>query len=354
MRTLDGRWLLGLVLAAWSCAKANDSNLGVGSLDPNATGGTGATAAHGGAGGTFGTGGSTGGTFGTGGSSATGGKGGTSATGGSASSTGGSNSSGGSTSTGGSSSSTGGTTSTGGSASSTGGSGGTNANSGSGGAPDIADASVVLYYQAKNTDATTKQVFMRLFMKNNAATALDLSHVSVRYWMTAEVTPNPHSYYSASGMDLTGAPVYVDAGDNSYLEFTFGPNGQVPAHNTDLNATEFQGTIDPSNGGEFDQTNDWSFNPDLDTDPPQPNDKITVYVGGKLIWGCEPSGACPVNGEGGAGGEGGQAGQPGQGGEPGQGGAPGQGGTGQAGTGVVTSGQGGDTSAGGQAGVPTP
>ena len=275
------------------------------------------------------------------------GTGGTVSTGGGAGHNGTSGGTGGSTSTGG-------TTSTGGSASSTGGSGGTNANSGSGGAPDIADASVVLYYQAKNTDATTKQVFMRLFMKNNAATALDLSHVSVRYWMTAEVTPNPHSYYSASGMDLTGAPVYVDAGDNSYLEFTFGPNGQVPAHNTDLNATEFQGTIDPSNGGEFDQTNDWSFNPDLDTDPPQPNDKITVYVGGKLIWGCEPSGACPVNGEGGAGGEGGQAGQPGQGGEPGQGGAPGQGGTGQAGTGVVTSGQGGDTSAGGQAGVPTP
>jgi hypothetical protein len=188
---------------------------------------------------------------------------------------------------------------------------------------------------------------MRLFMQNKAATALNLSTVKVRYWMTAEVTPNTHSYYSAGGMDLNGAPTYVADGDNSYLEFTFGSAGQVPAHNSDLNATEFQGTIDTTGNGMFDQSNDWSFNAALDTDPPQPNDKITVYVGTKLIWGCEPSGACPgSNGEGGAGGQG----EAGQGGQPEQGGQTGQGGTGVAGTGVSGNGAGG-VSSGGAGGV---
>jgi hypothetical protein len=32
-----------------------------------------------------------------------------------------------------------------------------------------------------------------------------------------------------------------------------------------------------------------------------PNDKITLYLDDKLIWGCEPSGACFNSGAGGAG-----------------------------------------------------
>jgi hypothetical protein len=337
---VDARLALALVLAAWSCAKAND-NLGGGSYDPTATGGTTGTGAKGG----------TGGSFGTGGSSASGGKGGTSttggttSTGGSTNAFGGTNATGGSTSTGGSgatggTNSTGGSTSTGGSNSTGGTSTGGTSTGGSGGAPDLSNAEVVLYYQAKNTMGSADRVDMRLFIQNKAKTALDLSQVTVRYWMTAESPPNVHSYYSAAGMHLVVPPTFVDAGDNSYLEFSFGAGGQVPAQNTDLNATEFQGTIDTTNGGKFDQTNDWSFNAALDTDPPQPNDKITVYAAGKLIWGCEPSGACPGSGEGGAGGEAGQSTQAGQGGEPGTGG-----------TGIVNAGQGGDTSGGGQAGI---
>lgn len=306
MPTARSRWSVAAVALAWACAKATSSDLAGGSYSPfpDNGGGTGARGGAGGTGGTFFAGGSAG--TGTGGGAARGGTGGSSAAGGTTASGG---------------------TGVGDAGADTGGTGGNSAQGGSGGVPPdvLKNAQVVLYYQARNTETTADRVDMRLFIQNKADTALELSHVEVRYWMTAEATPVTHSYYAAAGMHLNQPPEFVSDGDDSYLDFTFGAGGEVPAHNTDLNATEFQGTIDTTGGNKFDQSNDWSFDASLASDP-QPNPKITVYLGGTLIWGCEPSGKCPDTG-------GGEAGAGGEGGEPatsGTGGATGSGGTGGA------------------------
>ena len=298
------------VLAAWACAKANDSELGGGAYDPNAKAGSGGTSAKGGAGGSSATAGtSTGGSSGKGGSAASGGA-----------------------------SATGGTSATGGAGGSTGGTGGSTTDGGAAGDPGVppdvlANASVILYYQAKNATEMTGTVDMRLLLENKSKDALDLSRVVVRYWMTAEPSAvNTHTYYHAPTI-LENAPTFVDDGANSHVEFTFSGD-TIPGHNSDLNATEFQATLDAANNQKFDQSDDWSFNGAF-TGNPQPNDKITVYLAGKLIWGCEPSGKCPTtSGAGGAGGEGGQAGQ-----------------AGQAGGGGTSAGQSGDAGMGGQAGT---
>lgn len=350
----DPRALVAFSFVAWACAKATDSDLGGDSYDPRAAGGTGATAA--------------GGSFGTGGSSARGGSSGTgtggSTSSGGASTAGGSSTTGGATSSGGSSNGTGGSTATGGSTSTSAGGTGTSGTTSEGGAagegipPVLDDADVVIHYIPQETELTSRSVQMRLFFENKSERALALENVSVRYWLTSEATAYAlNSYYAAAAIS-TPALTYVDAGKASYIEARFS-SGSVPARSgatTDaLNTYEFQIKLDATMGEEQ-QDDDWSFAPALTSDPAAPNPKITAYAGSKLVWGCEPTGACAgEGGEGGAGGQQGQGGEPGQagqGGEPAQvggtGGGAGQGGSSGSG---VAAGQGGDTSAGGQAGA---
>ncbi len=279
-----------LALLVWSCAKAEDSPL-VGSAVPSA-----------GRGGSAGTG--VGGTLGSGGTST--GKGGSSGVGGSAA--------------------------TGGSGGSGAGTGGTSGAGGSGGLPAcgsgaIDDAGVVLRYIVGNASAMSDQLFMHLYFENKSDQPLDLAHVTVRYWMTAEPEfDSPVTDYR--GPQVSGEhATYVDDGELSHLFITFSGN-EVPPHNdTDLNPTEVQFRIQGRNGARFDQSNDYSFAPTLTSNPPAPNDHITVYIDGALAWGKEPSGRCPDTGEGGAAGEGGQGGESNggspQGGQAGEAGATG-------------------------------
>jgi len=325
MSKLAGRTLLASALfTAWACAKATDSDLGGSVVDSQAgkpaSGGVGGTmVAKGGSGGSS--------ASSTGGTSAAAGKAGTgtggSSTGGSAtggSSAGGSGNASGKGGTGGS---TGGTSSGG--------------NAGDDGVPPdvLARAKVVLRHIARNHSSSANAVDVRLFFENKADDALDLANVKVRYWTTLEGTyGNLACYYAAILGKENVTLSIVEDGDDSHVLIGF-KNGEVPAHNgSPFTNTEFQMKVDAQNGSMFDQDNDWSYAPLTADNPPEPNDKITVYLADKLIWGCEPSGTCAGDGgAGGQGGQGGEAGQPATGGTA-QGGASGQGGE-------PTSGQGG-------------
>jgi len=167
----------------------------------------------------------------------------------------------------------------------------------------IEKASVVLYYWPETTAPRTDRIFMRLFLENKSDKPLQLAQVSVRYWMTSEVSsPTVAHYYQ--GANINGETVrFVDA-EPSYVEFTF--SGRSIAQRADLAASEFQLQV---TGGRFDQTNDFSFDAGHALGR-APHDKITVYVADRLVWGCDPSGHCaeqPAS-EGGAGGA---AGNPG-------------------------------------------
>ena len=324
-------------ISIWACAKANDSKLIYDGEERGGRAGAGGSAARGGT--NAGKGGSSGGSAGSGNSGGSAGSSGKSGggSGGSSSATGGSSAGG--------RANDGGSTSTGGTAASSG-------DAGEGGIdPDVlARAKLVLHYQVKEPKARSMSVEMRLFLQNQSDDAMPLAPIEVRYWMTSEPgVPRLDSYYAAAAT-TSRVLRFEEHGDDSYVKVTFG-SGTLSARTSDINSTEFQIKAD-ADGDDFDQTDDYSFDPSF-TVQPAPHDKITVYLQNRLVWGCEPSGACPSHGEGGAGGEGGEsgaAGQSGASGASGEGGSsPGEGGKG--GEPAVSGGQGGDGGDAGAAGA---
>jgi hypothetical protein len=167
-----------------------------------------------------------------------------------------------------------------------------------------------------NSTASSSSVEAKLFIENKMDVALDMTHVSVRYWMTSEAdTYILKSYYQSDAFKTGPSPyvelTYVDDGSDSHVEATF-TGGEIPSKGN-LREAEFQIKLDGTNGDTFDQSDDWSFAPALKSDPALAHDKITAYVDGSLVWGCEPSGRCPDFGMGGAGGQGGEGGAAGAG-----------------------------------------
>lgn len=186
----------------------------------------------------------------------------------------------------------------------TGGSGGGGASGGTGTTlpPEVlARASAVVYYQTSHAAASDKNIQMKLHIKNQSADPLPMANVKIRYWFTAEVAAELHQYYTGPQAQTPKA-VFVNDGANSHALMTFGGGSIVMGG--DYNASEIQLEI-VNNSSPFTQTNDFSFDPTASTD--KANGKITLYLDDKLIWGCEPSGACfdDATGAGGASGAGG-------------------------------------------------
>jgi hypothetical protein len=203
------------------------------------------------------------------------------------------------------------------------GTGGTAGSGGTGVPPDVlARASAVVEYQTEHVMASDGTIQMKLYVVNQSADDLPMANVKIRYWFTAEVMPTLYQYYVADQLKPTQA-VFVNEGANSHALLTFG-NGAIKKGG-DIALSEIQLEI-KNNTAKFDQADDFSWAPTSTTH--KPNDKITLYLEDKLIWGCEPSGACFDDGvgAGGAGGMPGAGGEPAAGGEPSAGGMPGVGG----------------------------
>jgi hypothetical protein len=200
--------------------------------------------------------------------------------------------------------------------SATGGKGGSGGSGGGGVSPDVlARASAIVYYQTSHATASDSTIQMKLFIKNQSDDPLPMASVKIRYWFTAEVTPTLHQYYTGPEAKMPEA-VFVDDGADSHALLTFGGGSIVKGG--DMNASEVQLEMN-NNPGKFDQADDFSWQPTSLTSTP--NDKITLYLQDKLIWGCEPSGACfdDDTGAGGAGAGGAGAGGAGAGGAGGAG-----------------------------------
>jgi cellulose 1,4-beta-cellobiosidase len=175
--------------------------------------------------------------------------------------------------------------------------------------PDMSAAKIVVLYKCDQRQSMGSSVAMTLYLKNQTDAAYDLSNVTVRYWMSSEPPPRPERYHSAANLS-SSIPVFVPNMAVSYLEWSFGAAGTLPAY-VDQNTLNNNGVIQAgvqSNLGvaQFNQANDWSF--DATAMAAKENPKITVYDGDTLIWGCEPSQVCAViepdpTGEAGAGGQ---------------------------------------------------
>jgi hypothetical protein len=164
--------------------------------------------------------------------------------------------------------------------------------------PDVlARASAVVYYETSHTMASDGTIQMKLYVVNQGPDPLPVANLSLRYWLTAEATPELHQYYHGPAYADDNA-AFVDAAENSHVLMTFTGAGAL-AKGQDRNASEVQLEL-VNNQAKFDQSNDFSWAPGSTTS--QPNPKLTLYLDDVLIWGCEPSGACFDDGAGGAGG----------------------------------------------------
>jgi hypothetical protein len=307
-------FLAGAALVSWACAKATPPEVGdvpdpqagsggkAGSFAQSGTGGT-SVMASGGSGGSGATGGSaTGGSGGASGAAAMGGNGGVAGSAGSSGSeSGGAAGTGGST-TGGSSGDAGMSGNGSGGIGAGGNASGGVANAGAGGAPggmggggipndpnwmppDMSAAKIVVFYKCDQRQPMGSSVAMTLYLKNQTDAAYDMSNVTVRYWMSSEPPPRPERYHSASNLSAA-VPVFVPNMAVSYLEWSFGATGTLPVYNGVI-----QSGIQSNLGvAQFNQANDWSFDPTAMAATENP--KITVYDGDTLIWGCEPSRVC--------------------------------------------------------------
>lgn len=165
--------------------------------------------------------------------------------------------------------------------------------SSSGGIPqDVLDnAEVVVEYKVNGAGASesSNQIFAHFYLRNQSSDALPLETAELRYWFDPDgLSYSTTSYYS--GPDVTREIVLAAGNDGEfdYMGITFPASASLPANN-DLNQSEMQMTL-MSSGGNFDQSNDYSFDASFVTQAP--HDKVTFYLSGKLIWGCEPSGVC--------------------------------------------------------------
>ncbi|MGF7035613.1 cellulose 1,4-beta-cellobiosidase [Paenibacillus mucilaginosus] len=148
--------------------------------------------------------------------------------------------------------------------------------------------SLAVQYRAGNTNAADNAISPHFNIKNNGTTAVNLSDLKIRYYFTKDGSAGLDSWVdwaqvgganvqrvfgSASG---TGADTYVE------ISFTAAA-GSIPAGGQTGDIQLRMAKTDWSN---FNETGDYSFD---GTKTAYANwDKVTLYQGGKLVWGIEP------------------------------------------------------------------
>lgn len=147
-----------------------------------------------------------------------------------------------------------------------------------------------LQAQSRTNDggATGGQIQFGLRLRNTGTEDVTLASVRVRYWSTADNRtgdPIPACYYASFGCDrltlaVTRLSFLRDNADN-YLEVGF-TGGSLAAG---AEAAFDQLALRDPNGAAYRQDNDYSF---ADQSSFVDNPRVTVYVGGELVWGVEP------------------------------------------------------------------
>ena len=146
----------------------------------------------------------------------------------------------------------------------------------------------------RNRDpATTREIHFALRIENDSPRGVDLAELEVRYWLnTSELSAQElraeASIAPASKDDVQADIVDTATRGERYLKMTFGPDtGVIPPYQMS-GEISVRVEVEDDVSSEFDQLNDYSYAASAVF---QPSERITLYRGGELTWGKEPSGA---------------------------------------------------------------
>jgi endoglucanase len=156
--------------------------------------------------------------------------------------------------------------------------------------PSPAAPSIQVSYCCGDARSSSSMVCPWLQVKNSGATALDLTRVKLRYWYSDDpdrVYQFACDYAKLGSANVTGAFVRLNGASaqaNAYFEMGFAAGAgklNAGASTGDIKLRLYRSDYTPVN-----QSDDYSFNPELLTSGPNP--KVTAYIDGRLVYGVEP------------------------------------------------------------------
>ncbi|HEX3999630.1 MAG TPA: cellulose binding domain-containing protein [Pirellulales bacterium] len=148
-----------------------------------------------------------------------------------------------------------------------------------------------LEYRCMQPKSDTNQIRCNLRIENLSEAPFDLAGLKLRYWFAADTGKARNFWCDYAAVDkanVAGRFVHLDRPTETavgYLELTFSDAaGEIKPGG---NSGEIQCRFAADDWSNLDQSKDFSFDPAaIDW---KENPRITVYQGGKLIWGQEPA-----------------------------------------------------------------
>lgn len=146
----------------------------------------------------------------------------------------------------------------------------------------------VQFYNGNATAVTGNQIYPKFRLVNAGTSAVLLNSVKIRYYYTADGTQAQTfscDWSPAGSVNVSGAFIKtaVKPLSDNYLEVSFSAAAGSLGTGQSL---EIQGRVWKSDWSNFDQANDYSFNPVASSY--QDSLKTPLYQDGKLVWGLEP------------------------------------------------------------------
>nr|WP_224753658.1 glycoside hydrolase family 6 protein [Paenibacillus terricola] len=152
-------------------------------------------------------------------------------------------------------------------------------------------SSLVVQYKLSNANANDNQIYATFNIKNTGTTAVSLSNLKLRYYLTKDTTSASLNYWvdyaqvgtsAVSGVFGTISPAKTTA--DTYLELSFSSAaGSIAAGGQ---TGDIQVRIAKSDWTNFSESNDYSFDGTKSSFADW--NKVTLYNSGSLVWGIEP------------------------------------------------------------------
>ncbi|MDQ2087570.1 cellulose binding domain-containing protein [Herbivorax sp. ANBcel31] len=154
---------------------------------------------------------------------------------------------------------------------------------------ELSGDSLKIQYYCENDTIETNTIDYSFRILNNGDDVVDLEDVKVRYYFedNTDIPLGVYVYFFSHGDESEVYGEFYNLADrvnaNRYLELKFSTGNIEP--------DEFvyvQGAIYKEDWSTFDQTNNYSFNPEAE-DSYVDWERMTVYISDALVWGIEPN-----------------------------------------------------------------